>query len=79
MSAPHWPRLMKLATAAAYCDLSPAAFTREVGAGKLPDGQIIGGREHWDKVALDRAIDALMGSGEPDWRQSLRKRYGKAA
>lgn len=80
MTAPaRWPRLMKLATAAAYCDLSPAAFMREVETGRLPASQMIGAREHWDKVAIDRAIDALMGGGEPDWRQSLRKRYGKAA
>jgi hypothetical protein len=70
---------MKLASAAAYCDLSPAAFQREVAAGRLPVGRAIGGKEHWDKNALDRAIDALMGSGEPDWRQNLRKRYGEAA
>jgi hypothetical protein len=28
---------------------------------------------------LDRAIDALMGNGEPDWRSNLRKRYEDAA
>jgi hypothetical protein len=75
----RWPRLMKLANAAAYCDLTPAAFEREVSAGRLPAGREIGGKEHWDKAALDRAIDALMGSGEADWRQDLRKRYGQAA
>lgn len=77
--AERWPRLMKLANAAAYCDLTPAAFEREVFAGKLPVGRLIGGKEHWDKVALDRAIDALMGNGEADWRKELRKRYGEAA
>ncbi len=70
---------MKLANAAAYCDLTPAAFEREIGAGRLPAGREIGGKEHWDKDALDRAIDALMGSAEADWRQDLRKRYGQAA
>lgn len=75
----RWPRLMKLANAAAYCDLTPAAFEREVFAGRLPAGREVGGRQHWDKVALDRAIDALMGSGEPDWRRNLRKRYENAA
>lgn len=75
----RWPRLMKLASAASYCDMTPAAFQREVAAGRLPPGRKIGNREHWDKVSLDRAIDALMGGGEPDWRESLRKRYGKAA
>jgi hypothetical protein len=78
MERARWPRLMKLASASAYCDLTPAAFEREIGAGRLPSGREIGGKEHWDRVALDKAIDALMGSSEPDWRQDLRKRYGKA-
>lgn len=76
--AERWPRLMKLANAAAYCDLTPAAFEREVFAGKLPAGRMIGGRDHWDRIALDRAIDRLMGNGEPDWRKQLRDRYEAA-
>lgn len=78
--ADRWPRLMKLANAAAYCDLTPAMFEREVGAGKLPCGRMIGGKEHWDKDALDKAIDIIMGNaGEGDAWQHLRKRYGEAA
>lgn len=74
----RWPRLMKLASAAEYCDLAPAAFEREIGAGRLPSGREIGGKEHWDRLALDKAIDALMGGGEPDLMADLRRRYGKA-
>ncbi len=71
--------MMKRATAAAYCDLSVAGFEREVFAGRLPGSRVIGGQEHWDVKALDRAIDALMGSGEPDWRNALRKKLDEAA
>lgn len=79
MTQDRWPRLMKLANAAAYCDMTPAAFMREVGSGRLPVGRVIGKKEHWDKAALDTAIDALMGGGDSDWRQDLRRRYGEAA
>lgn len=74
----RWPRLMKLATAAAYVDMTPAAFVREIGAGRLPCGFLIGGKEHWDIAKLDRAIDALAGGGD-ELMDELRKRYGKAA
>ena len=74
----RWPRLMKRRVAAQYCDMTEPAFEREVASARLPSGRMIGGREHWDKIALDRAIDALMGSGEPDWRSDLRKRYEAA-
>ena len=70
--------MMKRKVAAEYLDLSEAAFEREVASARLPTGRMIGGREHWDKIALDRAIDALMGGGEPDWRSDLRKRYEAA-
>ena len=31
-----WPAAMRLKVAAAYCDLSPADFEREIIAGRLP-------------------------------------------
>lgn len=75
----RWPRLLKLKSAAEYCDMTTAAFEKEVLSGRLPNGRVIGGREHWDKVALDRAIDALMGIGEmPDYRKALRDRRDAA-
>lgn len=79
MSA-RWPRTMKRKTAAEYCDLSEAAFEREVASGRLPASFSLGGREHWDKAALDAAIARLTGAAdEPDYRRELRERYGKAA
>lgn len=76
----RWPRLMKLANAAAYCDMTVGAFEREVLAGRLPAARVIGGKDHWDKAAIDRAIDILMGNSDtPDYRRKLRERYGEAA
>jgi len=44
-----WPRMLKRKTAAQYCDLSEAAFEKEVIAGRLPAPVMLGGREHWCK------------------------------
>jgi hypothetical protein len=54
--------LLKLKAAAEYCDMTPAAFEREVMAGRFPAAVTVGQREHWDRQALDRAIDNLVGS-----------------
>lgn len=76
----RWPRLMKRKTAAEYCDLTEQAFEREVLAGTMPCAITFGGRDHWDKAALDAAISRLTGElDEPDYRRELRERYGKAA
>lgn len=75
-----WPASMKRATAAQYCDMSEAAFEREIIAGRLPAGVIFGGREHWSRDAIDRALVALTGTGnEPDYIREMKERYGKAA
>ncbi len=75
-----WPRMMKRPTAAAYCDLSVAAFEREIATGRLPAPVVLGGREHWCKNALDRALDQLTGVEQvPDYRKKLMERYGPQA
>lgn len=75
-----WPAAMKRVTAAAYCDLSEAAFEREVIAGRLPGAVHLGGREHWRKEAIDAALARLAGDGDvPEYRRRLREKYGKAA
>lgn len=56
----RWPALMRRRTAAEYLDMSEAAFEREVLAGRLPAALMFGGRDHWRKAELDRAI----GGGE---------------
>jgi len=68
----RWPRMMKRRTAAEYCDLSEQAFEREVFAGRLPCAVMLGNREHWDKLALDKALAALSGHDElPEWEAEL--------
>ena len=72
-----WPRMMKLATAARYCDLSPPAFLGEVAAGRLPLPVELGKRDHWDRLALDKALAILSGEEQlPEWEQELNRRYG---
>ena len=51
----QWPRMLKRKRAAMYCDMSEAAFEREIAAGRLPCPIMLGNREHWCKNALDRA------------------------
>ena len=70
-----WPHAMRRKTAAAYLDMSEAAFLREVNAGRLPCAIMLGGREHWRKDALDRAIEMLAGNDDvPDWRKDLERK-----
>lgn len=75
----RWPEMMKKKTAAEYCDLSEPAFEREVAAGRLPIGVKFGGREHWRKSGLDKALDYLTGDAAvPTYRQKLHERAGHA-
>lgn len=72
-----WPRMMKLETASRYCDLSASAFLGEVAAGRLPAPVLLGKRDHWDRVALDRALAILTGEQAlPEWEQEFQARYG---
>ena len=52
-----WPRMLKRTRAAEYCDLSVAAFEREIIAGRLPAGVMLGGREHWCKNAVNALLE----------------------
>jgi hypothetical protein len=76
-----WPAMMKRKTAAAYCDMSEAAFEREILAGRLPGGVTFGGREHWHRGALDAALARIAGLADiPDYRRELQERLrGQAA
>jgi hypothetical protein len=70
--------MMKQRTSAEYCDMSEAAFLREVAAGRLPPSVMFGGREHWHKGALDKALAMLAGEREDDAEREFWNR-GKAA
>lgn len=70
---------MKRQTAAAYLDMSVAAFEREIIAGRLPAGFMFGGREHWHKAAIDKALDRITGGYEeavPEYRRKAMAKYG---
>jgi hypothetical protein len=70
--------MMKRKTAAEYADMSEAAFLREIAAGRLPDSVMFGGREHWHKAALDRALSAIAGENTADYESEFWNR-GQAA
>lgn len=79
MSA-RWPAMMRRKTAAEYMDMSEAAFEREVASGRLPAAVPLGGRDHWRRDALDKALDFLTGeSAIPHYRRKLQERAGRAA
>lgn len=65
---PDWPRSMKRATAAAYCDMSAAEFEREVACGRLPPPFKLGNSEHWDRAAIDEDLNRIAGRSA-DWRK----------
>lgn len=76
----RWPEMMTRKTAAEYCDLSEPAFEREVAAGRLPIGVTFGGREHWRRAALDKALDVLTGDAAvPSYRRELQDRKREKA
>jgi hypothetical protein len=55
-----WPRLMRAATAAAYCDeVSVEAFMRRVGLVYSPPVHVFGRGKLWLKSRLDRDIESL--------------------
>ncbi|RDC59740.1 hypothetical protein HME9302_00033 [Alteripontixanthobacter maritimus] len=74
----RWPHMMKRDTAAQYCDLSPSAFTGEVGAGRLPMPTTLGGRDHWFRPALDKALARIAGEVVDDYEEEF-WRNGQAA
>lgn len=63
----RWPAMMLRKTAAAYVELSEAAFEREIIAGNLPAAITFGGKPHWHRKELDAYLDKLTGTGG-DWR-----------
>jgi hypothetical protein len=61
--------MMTRGRAAHYCDLTEAAFEKEVAAGRLPAPVKLGGKDHWSRVALDECLAALAGEATADWRK----------
>lgn len=69
MTQAYPPRTMRRTRAAAYLDLSPAEFEREVAAGRLPLPFKLGNTEHWSTSAIDTAIERLAGEQAGGWRE----------
>lgn len=76
--AERWPHMMKVDTAAQYCDLSRAAFVGEVAAGRLPSPVNLGGRDHWFRPALDKALALIAGDDTPEYEQEFWSRAASA-
>jgi anaerobic selenocysteine-containing dehydrogenase len=53
--------MMTRPRAAHYCGLTEARFERELAAGRLPTPVLFAGQDHWDRVALDEALDRIAG------------------
>jgi hypothetical protein len=70
INRPDWPRFMKRGTAAAYCDITPVEFDREVIAGRLPSPVSLGNHAHWSRTSLDESLADLAGEGVHDWRKA---------
>lgn len=68
---PGWPAMLLRRDAAAYCSLSIADFEREVNNGRLPTPVLLGKHEHWNKVQLDIALEAISGGQPEHWRDQL--------
>lgn len=61
-----WPRLMRLPIAAAYLDMTPSTFLGEVARDRLPPPVMFGGRDRWDRHAIDKALDE--DTADLNWR-----------
>ena len=55
---PHWPRLLSADQAAAYVGLSLNTFVARIG-NPFPAPIRFGRRRLFDRLAIDRAVDAL--------------------
>jgi len=63
----RWPRLLPEAEAAEYVGVSVTQFRSEVEQGIWPKPVERGCRRNtYDRAALDKAVDRLSGSHEPD-------------
>lgn len=57
------PRLLNEDAAATYLGRSKTTFRAQQKAGTVPAAIRQGGRLYWDRVVLDRYVDALSGIG----------------
>lgn len=60
------PRGLRREEAAAYLAISPSLFDELVKDGRMPRPKTVGRRRIWDRLALDRAFEALPGGSSAD-------------
>ena len=61
--------------AAGYIGVSPSTFDKMIAVGKMPKPIHVGTRNIWDRVALNRAFDALTGNDSAEtneWDEVLK-------
>lgn len=78
---PRWPRLMPEEAAAEYVGISQRQFRDEVERGIMPRPVERGCRRNtYDRVALDKAVDRLSGTLDPDEEELIRgaRAWGQA-
>ena len=78
---PNWPRLMPAGLAASYVGWSRNGFLRRVGQ-TWPKPIRLGGKVLWDRTGLDKAVDQLVGCGEPSGdpiMEAIKNGYGAGA
>ncbi|MBC7149832.1 MAG: hypothetical protein H5U22_10665 [Rhizobium sp.] len=77
------PRLIGRKEAAAYCNITPTAFSGWVRSHKMPPP--IPGTRKWDKRAIDAKLDEISGlagndsTGETDLQKWKRERDARRA
>ncbi|WP_185999972.1 hypothetical protein [Novosphingobium lindaniclasticum] len=63
-----------------YLDVGETAFEREIAAGRIPEGIMFGGKPHWRRDALDKALAIISGELVTDHIARFEeRRRGKAA
>lgn len=60
------PGLMKLETAAAYCDMTALQFQKAVAVGAMPQAVLINGQERWRLVEIDGQFEEV----QEQWQKS---------
>lgn len=76
----RWPAMMSRKTAMEYLDVGEAAFEREIASGRIPEGVSFGGRPHWRRDVLDKALAVITGEATSDHIARFEeRRRGKAA
>lgn len=73
-----WPAMMKRQTVLKYLEVSEASLEREIATGRIPTAVMFGGRQHWHKDAIDKALASFTTPSEPDYLAEMRSKIGTA-